>query len=172
MSVIGMTAARAVRSAAPTPRVGPSLAAGPPDAPKEDVLTQLLRYTPTEVVGVYVGVIALLPTLPDEGKTEISESDFTWRWLVFILFFLFTPLTILAANAVRSRAAGSRAETPWFEMIMGPIAFAAWALALPLSPMFSFSTWSGWMGVVIATIVLFLIGIIAKLAGKALPKAA
>jgi hypothetical protein len=171
MSVIGMTAARAVRSAAPTPRVGPSLAAGPPDAPKEDVLTQLLRYTPTEVVAVYVGVVALLPTLPDEGKAEIHESDFTWRWLAFFVFFALTPLTILAANAVR-RAQGGSKDRPWFEMIVGPIAFAAWALALPLSPVFSFSDWSGWMGVVIATIVLFVIGIIAKLTGKALPKAA
>ena len=170
MSLVGMTAARMVRSAEPAPRVGPSLASGPSDK-SEDFLTQLLRYTPTEWVGIYLAAIALLPTLPDEG-VSLSDSSFTWRWIVFGIFTGLTPFAVWSVAAVQARAAGVKATVPWFEMIVGTFAFAAWAIALPLSPFYDFADWSGWMGALIAIIVLAVIGLVAKLTGKALPRAA
>jgi hypothetical protein len=170
MSIVGMTAARMVRSAEPAPRVGPSLASGPSEK-SEDVLTQLLRYTPTEWVGVYLAAIALLPALPDEGKS-LCDSSFTWRWVVFGIFAALTPLAVWSVAAVQARSAQVKASVPWFEMIVGTVAFGAWAVALPLSPFFDICDWSGWMGALIGVIVLAVIGLVAKLTGKALPRAA
>jgi hypothetical protein len=169
MSLVGMTAARMVRSAEPAPRVGPSLASGPSEK-TEDFLTQLLRYTPTEWVGIYLAAVALLP-LPDEG-IALCESSFTWRWVLFGIFTGLAPFAVWAVAAVQARAAGIKATVPWFEMIVGTIAFAAWAIALPLSPFYDFCDWNGWMGALVAVIVLAVIGLVAKLTGKALPRPA
>jgi len=173
MSVLSMTAARLVREApgAGPPQVGPNLTAGPAEAEKkEDVLTQLLRYSPTEVVGLYIAVVSVFPALPDEGVTEVCESTFTWRWIVFAVFTLATPLSVLAAAKFQADKAKTKFSWPVFEMVVATIAFAAWAIALPLSPFFDFCDWSGWMGAVIGIIVVLGVGIAAKLAGKALPK--
>jgi hypothetical protein len=173
MSVVSMTAARLVRSAAPSsPKLGPNLTAGPDADKKEDTLTQLLRYTPTEVVGLYVAAISLLPELPDEGKTEISESDFTWRWFVFLAFTVATPFVVWAVYATQAKTAGVPFTLPLFEMIVGTIAFAAWAMALPVSPMYAWASWKGWMGAIIGILVVLFIGVAAKIGGKALPKSA
>jgi hypothetical protein len=172
MSLVGMTAARMVRSSAPgAPRVGPSLAAGPAQAKTEDVLTQLIRYTPIEWVGIYVGVISVLPALPDEGET-VCDSGFGWRWAIFLIFTGLTPFAVWAVAAAQARAARAGASVPWFEMIVGTIAFAACAIALPLSPLDTLCDWQGWMGTVIGAIVLVVIGLVAKITGKALPRQA
>jgi hypothetical protein len=171
MSVLSMTAARLVRSAAPTsPQLGPNLAAGPDAAKKEDTLTQLLRYTPTEVVGLYVAAVSLLPALPDEGKTTICDSDFTWRWIVFVAFLAATPFFVWAAYAAQAKAANAAFSLPLFEMIVGTIAFAAWAIALPQSPFYTWCSWKGWMGAIVGILVVLVIGIVAKLSGKALSR--
>jgi peptidoglycan/LPS O-acetylase OafA/YrhL len=170
MSVISMTAARLARSAAPSaPQIGPALATGPEAGKKEDTLTQLLRYTPTEVVGLYVGAVSLLPELPDEGKS-LADSDFTWRWVVFLVFFVATPFVVWGAAAAQARAAKTQFQLPLFEMIVGAIAFAAWAVALPNSPMYGWDSWHGWAGAIIGIVVLLLIGVIAKISGKALSR--
>jgi uncharacterized membrane protein len=173
MSVLSMTAAQLVREvpSVGAPQVGPNLAAGPPEAErKEDTLTQLLRYTPTEVVGLYIAVVSVLPALPDEGVTEVCESSFTWRWVLFALFAVATPFAVVAASKVQAVRAKTTFAWPVFEMVVATLAFAAWAVALPASPFFDFCSWEGWMGAVVGIVVVLGIGIAAKLAGKALPR--
>jgi hypothetical protein len=55
-------------------------------------------------------------------------------------------------------------------MIVGTIAFAAWAIALPQSPFYTWCSWKGWMGAIVGILVVLVIGIVAKLSGKALSR--
>jgi hypothetical protein len=172
-----MSAARLARdrkaASLPEQQFGPSLATE--EVPgttgrQEDFVTQLIRYTPTEVVGLYVAALAVLPAIPSaEGRgSQLWDYDFRWRWGVFVFFVFGSALAVFAVHSANARAAHQEFTLPLFEMIVAPVAFAAWALALPLAPLFSWHRWHAWVGALLGVLTLFLIGTIAKATGRAL----
>lgn len=172
MSVIGMTSARVARQKGAAAS-GPALRSGGPNAPdKEGVLTQLIRYTPSDVIAFYIAAVSFLPEIPTQSglaaKIPIWDYDFRPRWIVFVFFVAGTVLAVWALQMERSRKAKVSFEWPVFEMIVAPIAFAAWAMALPLAPLFSWHSWHAWIGALIAGGTLFVIAQIAKATGRAL----
>lgn len=138
--------------------------------PKADVLAQLLNYTPTEIVVLYITLVGFLPQIPPVGgnKRSLWEYDFRLRWVAFAVSLALVPLAVGAVQAVRDRTANKKFEWPWLEFALAPIAFVAWAVALPLSPLFSWHEWRGWAGSAIAVVVLTIIGFIGKILGRPL----
>jgi hypothetical protein len=176
MSIYAMTAARVARTAprrGGAPRFGPDLrgndSVGSPAAQRNDVLGQLLLHTPTEIVALYVAVVSFLPAIPAPGKVRpIWAYDFTPRWIVFLICVALTPVTVFVAQRVRYRGAHQTFTWPVLEMSLATVAFAAWAIALPLSPLYSWHSWKAWIGTVIAAFVLYIIGLLGKALGKPL----
>jgi hypothetical protein len=179
VSIISMTAARELRRGEAEdekPQFGTPMRgerdrrqAQPPPLPKSDVLAQLLRYTPTEIVVLYITLVGLLPQIPPANdKRSLWEYDFRPRWTAFVVCLALVPLAVAAVQAVRDRAAQKAFEWPWLEFGLAPVAFVAWAIALPLSPLFSWHEWRGWAGSAIAVVVLTIIGFIGKILGRPL----
>lgn len=126
-----------------------------------DVIAQLVRYIPAELAAAYTTVVGVLP-LP--GGAPICGGDFTARWIALGAFLLLTPVTLQTLYVVRRRAAHNVGPAvPWFEHCAAIVAFVAWALALPLTPLSTWCSWRPQYGAAIAATVLLLLGLTAQL---------
>jgi hypothetical protein len=154
-----------------TPMRGDAPGGGvPAPLPKSDVLAQLLHYMPTEIVVLYITLVGLMPQIPpaDGDKRSLWDYDFRPRWLAFVICLALVPLAVGAVRAVRDQTANQKFEWPWLEFALAPVAFVAWAVALPLAPMFSWHEWRGWVGSALAVIVLTFIGFVGRILGRPL----
>jgi hypothetical protein len=131
----------------------------------QTILNQLMRYIPTESITLYVAVLALFsPLKAPEGKT-VADLSFQDRWIVFAAFvgltLVLVPLLYMAKNR------GKKFTWPLFEMAVAPIAFAAWALALPDTPLRTISDYKEAVGATLVLGATILIGVVADALGKA-----
>ena len=88
----------------------------------------LFGYIPTEVITVYVAVLA-----------AIKKDDFDVLWVSFVCFLVFTPMVVWLVFGAKMLAAKKSMPVeprkwPVWEMFAATIAFTAWAFALPNSP--------------------------------------
>ncbi len=115
------------------------------DSPKQPVgvptsiANQISRWIPTETITVYVALLALIAPLGPHSPS------FTSRWVLFGLMTAANPVVVVLL-AMAKKESGDRFKLPVFEMIIASIAFAAWAFALPDTPLSSISgygiTWN------------------------------
>jgi hypothetical protein len=128
----------------------------------------IVTYIPTEVLTLYVAVLAAIPNL--------RRDSFQPGWIAFGAFAACTPVVVWLSYAAKVRAANkalplSPSKWPLWEMSAATLAYAAWAFALPNSPFQYFSgSWysSAIAGVVILTTSTFL-GLIAPIVQRPLP---
>src|ERR1700679_3174401 len=94
------------------------------------IVDQITRWIPTETITAYVALLALLAPL--SGHAPSYES----RWILLgIVAAAHAVVVVLLAMAKNQR--GDKLSFPVFEMFIAPIAFAAWAFALPDTPLSS-----------------------------------
>jgi hypothetical protein len=89
-------------------------------------------YIPTEVLTVYVAVLAALA-----GSTTNAG------WAALVGFLIATPIVVWLSYAAQVKTAKGHLPTalqewPRWEMLFGSIAFLAWAFALPQTPFAGF----------------------------------
>lgn len=97
------------------------------------VVNQLSLWIPTETITVYVALLALL------APTTASTS-FTSRWILFGALTAVTPVVIILLMMAKTKPGGAF-SWPFFEMAVAPVAFAAWAFALPDTPLKSIGSY-------------------------------
>ena len=132
----------AAAAGAGTPAVG-AAAGAPPANPTDTALHLLFGYIPTEVLTVYLAVVAALQAPSAAPVAACTVPDGSMR--VFVIFLVATPLIVWVVFAGKLRGAGKDLPLkpslwPLWEMIAGTIAFAAWAFALPNNP-FKCDSW-------------------------------
>lgn len=174
MSINGMTNAAAARridigipnavpkglsgiakAAATSPAAAPAAASGPvvpasgPAAgvtPVDTTLNVLFGYIPTEVVALYVAVVAAV--------SPFQEDPVPGR-IVFACFVVATPIVVWLVYGAKVLAAGKPApvgyeQWPVWEMTAALLAFVAWSFGLPGSP---FQAFEGWYSPALAGVV-------------------
>jgi hypothetical protein len=93
--------------------------------------------THTEILTLYIAVlVAIGPPGSAAAKAAAPPVD---HWLPFWLFLIATPLVIWIVYATKVKTEKGHvpikpAEWPVWEIVAGTIAYVAWALALPNSP--------------------------------------
>jgi uncharacterized membrane protein len=97
-----------------------------------NLINQITRWIPTETITVYVALLALVAPLAPHSPS------FTSRWVLFWVATAANPVVVILLAMAKTKS-GERFKTPVFEMIIAPIAFAAWAFALPDTPLSSIS---------------------------------
>ena len=136
--------------------------ASPPAAPPpaqsntafETAMNVLFGYIPTEVITLYVSVLAAIGA---ESAGNSGEKIAFWAFLVA------TPIVTWLVYGIKVMATGKPAPLafktwPVWEMVAGTIAFFAWALAMPNAPFSeSYSQALAGVGVLIASTVLGLV---------------
>jgi uncharacterized membrane protein len=100
-----------------------------------NLLNQVTQWIPTETITVYVALLALLAPLAG------SSPSFTSRWVLFSIITAANPPVVILLTMAKTRR-GDPFKFPVFEMIVASIAFAAWAFALPDTPLGSISAYS------------------------------
>jgi|ERR1035437_3755411 hypothetical protein len=108
-------------------------------------LTVLFGYIPTEILTLYVSVLAALNSGPKSNA----------GWITFLCFLVATPLVVwlvFGSKVLASNKSIPVSPNTWpaWEMFAATIAFCAWGFALPNSP-FSTETWysSGFAAIVV-----------------------
>lgn len=102
----------------------------------EAALTVLFGYIPTEIIALYVAVLAAL------GGTVVTNA----HWATFISFLIGTPIIVWMVYAAKLKNLNVAlpikfSEWPKWEMFAATAAFTAWAFALPQSPFAVFTDW-------------------------------
>ena len=132
----------------------------------ETALNVLFGYIPTEIITLYVAVLAAVGL---EGKVTQTE------WTSFWVFILATPVVVWLVYGAKIKNADlplplSFGEWPVWEMFAATVAFSAWAFALPQSPFAEFSWYSAALSGVVVLITSALLGLLAPFFQRKLEK--
>jgi hypothetical protein len=123
----------------------------------DTAMNVLFGYIPTEVITLYVAVLAAV-----QQTTQVSSTE----WTTFCIFLAATPIVIwLVYGAkllhIKKPLPFSFGSLPVWEMFAATCAFAAWAFALPHSPFTSFSWYSSGLSGVAVLVVSTVLGLLA-----------
>lgn len=156
-------AAAAAGEPAPTPAPDPGAPAGVPS----NVVNQLVVYIPTEVITLWVALIAVLnDPKPPTGKT-ICHADWSTHWTLAALAAVLSALLTLGfAYRKFADTPGVEFKLPLFGMLAAPAAFLAWAVALPEGPLRSACWYSEEAGAFIVTFATVGIATLAYMLGQ------
>jgi hypothetical protein len=150
-----------------------SKAASGSSAPSNQVtsaLNVIVTYIPTEILTLYVAVLAAL----GNGKGSGSGTRLTNGMVIAFWAFLFaTPLTVWALYAVKVRTDNKQlplapSKWPLWEMLAGTIAYGAWAIALPDNPFVNSAWYSSGITGVILLVSSTVLGLVAPLFQRSL----
>jgi hypothetical protein len=86
-------------------------------APEDGWLEKIVKYVPTEIVGAYIAIAAVL------GEPQ-GKADARALWVFFTILLVLTPLYTLVA------AARPGLPRPAFQALAATVAFAAWVAAI------------------------------------------
>jgi hypothetical protein len=133
-----------------------------------DLLEQLTRYIPTEIVAAYAAVVGVLPV---DASSQTCSSDFTARWVAVGAFAVLTPIAVQALYVIKRRSFGGNGpKFAAFEASIALVAFLAWAAILPLAPLLTWCSWVPSYGAAIGITMLMLIGLAGRLYETSEPK--
>ena len=123
----------------------------------QTALNVLFGYIPTEVVTLYVAVLAAIGV---EGK--VTEGE----WASYWIFLLATPVVVWLVYGAKLKNADhplplTFGSWPLWEMSAATIAFAAWAFALPESPFAALPHYSSALAGVVVLITSGALGLVA-----------
>lgn len=93
-------------------------------------LDLLITAIPTEPLALYTFVLAGIVSTIDGD----DDQRLTMRWIIFGAAVAFIVLWMAAAYVRRPKADKER-KLPWAEVSAAVVAFAAWGLAMPESPL-------------------------------------
>jgi hypothetical protein len=126
-------------------------------------LASIATYIPTEVLTVYVAILAAINPAASTSSSRNPE------WAAFLIFLVLTPVVVWAVYAGKVRAAGKKLPTrptrwPKWEMFAATLAYAAWAFALPETPFADLGWYSAAIAAVGVLVVTTVLGLVAPLA--------
>jgi hypothetical protein len=98
--------------------VNPALASSSGD--KDDYLTRIAKYVPTEIVAAYVFLNGLLISA---SAAQLPGERWLWYLAAFVLCWVLTPLYLL-------RRAAPVAQPRRMQVVLSTVAFPIWAYAV------------------------------------------
>lgn len=136
------------RASSTTPTSDATPVVSPPQtASIETAFNVLFGYIPTEVLTLYVAVLAAV-----QQQNKVNQAV----WITFWCFLIATPIVVWLVYGAKMMAVKkviplAYRKWPVWEMFAATVAFCAWAFALPSSPFTAFTSWysSALSGVVV-----------------------
>jgi hypothetical protein len=128
-------------------------------------LKLIATYIPTEVLTLYVAVLAAIRT------QEPATKDLK---LAFYSFLIITPLVVWLVYAAKVKAAGKKLPLaprswPLWEMFAATVAYVAWALTLAQNPFVASNWYSPALAAVVVLIVSTFVGLLAPIFQRPIP---
>lgn len=139
---------------------------GTPESQVNAAFRTLTTYIPTEILTLYVAVLAALQQSTTASVTSPS-------WAVFWGFLIATPIVNWVVYITKVKTAGRPIPwAPWkwplWEMAAGTIAYVAWAFALPPTPFASLAWYSTGLAGIVVLIASTVLGLLAPLFARPL----
>ncbi len=149
-------ASAAAPSATPAAAPG-AAAAAPPTTTVDTAFNVLFGYIPTEVITLYVAVLAAL---------HQAEGVTAGKWIAFWSFFVATPLVVWLTFGAKVKALQkplplTPGAWPAWEMFAATMAYCAWALALPNAPFTEYRWYSSGLAAVAVLVASTVLGLLA-----------
>lgn len=131
MSVKGLNEVAAQRDNGQPVRVRskPTSTQAAKETEKQGYLDLLITAIPTEPLALYTFLIAGITSTIDPG----SDQRLTMRWIIFGVTVLFIAAWMIMSY--RRLQDEHKRHLPWAEVASATIAFAAWGLVMPESPL-------------------------------------
>jgi len=151
-------AAAAATLPAPLPAPAPAAPPAPPAADEINTALHVISgYIPTEVLTLYVAVLAAL-----HKPNQISRAEWSTLWI----FLIATPIVVWLVYAAKIKAAQkplplAPSQWPVWEMFSATIAYCAWAFALPGTPFTEYSWYSSALAGIIVLVASTFLGLLA-----------
>lgn len=120
---LGTTAGEPVGGGEPVEATGPAVAA----AQLQKATNALTTAIPTEVLGPYTAIVAIIV-----ANSSRFDSLAALRWWTYGVSMAFI---VVYEFVTYRRSSTTKRRLPWVELSGALIAFAAWALAMPGSPL-------------------------------------
>lgn len=123
-------------------------------------LSVLTTYIPTEVLTMYVAVLAALQD--PSNKTMASQ------WVTFWAFLVATPIVVWLIYSAKVKSAGkelplSPTKWPLWEMAAAMLAYTAWAIALPNTPFAQLPWYSAPLSGIVVLLASTVLGLLAPI---------
>jgi hypothetical protein len=124
----------------------------------------LFGYIPTEVLTLYVAVLAVV-----QQESKVTPVG----WLAFWIFLFLTPIIVWLVYGAKLKALQKPLPLkfgawPVWEMFAATVAYTAWAFALPHSPFTEYGWYSSALSGVAVLVVSTLLGLLAPIFQKSL----
>jgi hypothetical protein len=110
------------------------------------IVNQLTRWIPSESILLYVALLATFTTLTPQGTQKIYQLDFRSRWIALWAFVVVTELLVIGLSYGKATRNHKTFKWPVFELLVAPIAFIAWAVALPDTPLLDYKGYNNALG--------------------------
>ena len=138
--------------------------AAAPSAPVDTTYNVLFGYIPTEVLTLYVAVLA---AVQQAGK--VTSTD----WLVFWIFLFATPIIVWLVYGAKLKSLQKPLPLnfgawPVWEMFAAMAAYTAWSFALPNSPFTQYGWYSSALSGLAVLVASTLLGLLAPFFQKPL----
>jgi hypothetical protein len=153
-------------AAAAIPRSREQAAAGADDAGNQvnTALHVLFGYIPTEVLTLYVAVLAAV-----QKPGQVTRGD----WTAFWVFLVATPVIVWLVYGTKLKAVQKPLpwkfdEWPLWEMSAAVVAYGTWAFALPNTPFTQFNWYSSGLAGISVLVASTGLGLLAPLFQKSL----
>jgi len=151
---------RPAAAAPPRPAPGGGVAVAEPIAPavirgqSENVppsaLAVITKNIPTEVIGAYLAVIAIIP----------AQQSHVAQWAAFWFFWIMTPVIVWLGVALKQGSFDlSPSDWPLWPMLAATLAFVAWAAVIPDSAIAYLPWFQSYMGALAIVLLAFLLPI-------------
>lgn len=146
------------------PPVEPGKPAAAAPAPVDTTFNVLFGYIPTEVLTLYVAVLA---AIQQQGK--VTPTD----WLAFWIFLFATPVIVWLVYGAKLKTLQKPLPLnfgawPIWEMFAATAAYTAWGFALPHSPFTEYGWYSAALSGLAVLVVSTLLGLLAPFFQKPL----
>lgn len=102
------------------PRPGAKVAKAGAPPTKDDFLARLVKYIPTEIVGLYVAAAGFVPQ-------QANNLPDPLLWWVFAGCAVLTPIYLWVVTRDPAQGKGPL----WIQIGLGSVAFVVWVFALP-----------------------------------------
>lgn len=150
--------------AAVPPGGAPVKPGGAASAPLDTTFNVLFGYIPTEVVTLYVAVLAAIQHV---GKATYTD------WLAFGIFLFATPVIVWLVFGAKLLTLQKPlplkfGQWPVWEMFAATVSYTAWGFALPHSPFTEYSWYSSALSGLAVVVASTLLGLLAPLFQKPL----
>ena len=129
-----------------------------PAQEQQKLRDQLVALIPAESLAAFVALIAYF-----------ADYSYTMRWVLFGIVFVCTPALVWVTYIEKAATTEARRTVPIRQMVIGTVAFVAWAMAVPANPFLSIDGFTLQLGAGVAIAAGFVLPLIGRLFGGLTP---